>query len=77
MDLKIGIAESPQVIDIELPEDVDRDALKADLEAKLAADEGVIWVTDRKGREVGVPAGQISFVQLGAGEGERQIGFGA
>ncbi len=77
MDLKIGIAESPQVIDIELPMDVDRDALKADLEAKLADDDAVFWVTDRKGREVGIPADRISFVQIGAADGERQIGFGA
>lgn len=76
MDLKIGIAESAQVIEIELPDDVDRDALKAEIEQAMGDDSAVFWVADKKGKEVGVPSGRIAFVQLGS-EDTRSIGFGA
>ncbi|MGI9596905.1 MAG: hypothetical protein ACR2QK_12135 [Acidimicrobiales bacterium] len=36
MDVRIGIAESPQVIEVEVDDDADRDALKSDIEAALA-----------------------------------------
>ncbi len=79
MDLKIGIVESPQVIEVELPDDTDRAALKSEIEAAMTgADNGtVLWLTDRKGRDLGMPAGRISFVQLGGEEDDKHIGFGA
>ncbi len=77
MDVRIGIAESPQVIEVELENDTDRDKLKADVEAALAGKNKVLWVTDRKGKELAVPAQQIGFVELGTSDAERKIGFGA
>lgn len=77
MDLKIGIAESPQVIDVELPDDTDRDALKAELAQALGDEDAVFWVTDKKGRDLGVPVERIAFVQIGHAEADRAIGFGA
>ncbi|MEC7457303.1 MAG: DUF3107 family protein [Actinomycetota bacterium] len=35
----------------------------------------MLWVTDRKGREVAIPAAKIAYVELGTSE-ERRIGFG-
>lgn len=77
MDVRIGIAESPQVIEIELENDVDRDAVKSDVEASLAGKNKVLWLTDRKGKEIAIPSGQIGFVELGTSDAERKIGFGA
>ncbi len=80
MDIRIGIAQSGQVIEVELPEDEDRDALKANIESVLSAVEdsgAVLWLTDRRGKETGVPAARISFVELGAADTDRRIGFGA
>lgn len=77
MDVRIGIAESPQVIEVELENDADRDAIKSDVEAVLAGKSKVLWLTDRKGKELAVPAGQIAFIELGTSDAERKIGFGA
>jgi len=35
----------------------------------------VLWLTDRKGRNVGVPAEKIAYVDLGAEASDRRIGF--
>lgn len=74
MDLRIGIAQSPRELEIELPDDTDRDALKAAIEAAVA-DESTLWVTDKKGADIGINADRITFVQLGASDGARKIGF--
>lgn len=76
MDLRIGIAESPQVVEIELADDVDRNDVKSQVEASLKESE-VLWLVDRKGRDWLVPAGRIAFVEIGTSDAERRIGFGA
>jgi len=76
MDLRIGIAESPQVVEIELDDAVDRDELKSKIEAALN-DDDVLSVVDRRGRDWMVPSGRISFVEVGTADAERRIGFGA
>ncbi len=76
MDLRIGIAESPQVVEIELADDVDRSDLKSQVEAALGGSE-VLSVVDRKGRDWLIPPGRIAFVEIGTADAERRIGFGA
>ncbi len=75
MDIRIGIVQSMRELDIELGDDTDRDELVAQIEAVLLSD-GVLWLTDRKGRRVGVPAARMAFVEVGVATG-RSVGFGA
>jgi Protein of unknown function (DUF3107) len=63
-------------IDVELPTDADRDQVMKDVEAALGSDQ-VLWLTDRKGRRVGVPASRIAYVELGTPASDRVVGFGA
>ena len=58
MDVRIGIVQSMKELDIELPDDADRDKVLADIEAALAEDGTILWLTDRKGRQVGRAGGQ-------------------
>jgi Protein of unknown function (DUF3107) len=76
MDIRIGIVQSMKEIDVELPADADRDQVMKDVEAALGSDQ-VLWLTDRKGRRVGVPAARIAYVELGTPASDRVVGFGA
>jgi hypothetical protein len=76
MEIRIGIVQSMKEIDVELPADADRDKVMAEVEAALTA-ETVLWLTDRRGRRVGVPARRIAYVEFGNPAGERVVGFGA
>ena len=76
MDVRIGVTYSPKELDIELADDVDRDKLKGDIEAALSDDEKVLWLTDRRGRQVGVPSNKIAYIEIGTPE-DRRIGFGS
>ena len=76
MDIRIGIVQSMKEIDVELPADADRDQVMKDGEAALTG-EKVLWLTDRKGRRVGIPASRIAYVELGTPASDRVVGFGA
>ena len=77
MDVRIGIADSPQIIEVDMSDDTDRDALKATVNAVLAGTTPVLTLEDRKGKELNVPGNRVSFVEIGAADAERRIGFGA
>jgi hypothetical protein len=36
----------------------------------------VLWLTDKRGRRLAVPAAKIAYVEVGANDGDRRIGFG-
>ena len=76
MDVRIGVTQVAREINIEMDDTVDRDAVKAKAEAALAGAVDVLWLTDRKGRDVGVAAAKIAYVEIGTTESERRIGFG-
>ncbi len=75
MDVRIGVSQTAKELDIELPDDADATAVKADLDQAIA-DEATFWLTDKKGRQVGVPAAKIAYVEIGAPDSARRIGFG-
>ena len=76
MDVRIGVTHSPRDISLELPDDLDRAALKTQLDAALTGAVDVLWLTDKRGRDVAVSAAKIAFIELGTADGERRIGFG-
>jgi hypothetical protein len=77
VDVRIGIVQTMKEIDVELPVDTDPAAIRASVEEALKDDDRVLWLTDRHGRQIGVPSERIAYVELGSPESERRIGFGA
>ena len=75
MDVRIGVSQTAKELDIELPEGTDADSLKADLD-KALADGTTLWIADRKGSQVGIPAEKIAYVEIGRPDDGRRIGFG-
>ncbi|MGH9296533.1 MAG: DUF3107 domain-containing protein [Acidimicrobiales bacterium] len=77
MDVRIGIIQTPKELDIELAEGADRDAVLADIEKALSEADGVLWLTDKRGRRVAVPSARIAYVEVGGALDDRRVGFGA
>ncbi len=76
MDVRIGIVQTVKELEVDLAEEADRDAVLADIDAALSGD-SVLWLTDKKGRRVGIPAAKIAWVEVGAPDKDRRVGFGA
>lgn len=74
MDIRIGVADHPRELTIELAEDADRGAVKDSVDAALSGESPTLWLTDVKGREVGIPAARLAWVEIGPGS-SYPIGF--
>jgi len=77
VDVRIGVTYSVKELEVQLADDADRDEVRSRVETAVSSGDGVLWLTDRKGREVGVPADKIAYVEIGAGEESRAFGFSA
>ena len=77
MDVRIGLINSARELEVELSDDTDVDALKADVAQVLADDDHVLWLTDRKGNQVAVAGGKVTYVTVGTGSDKGRIGFGS
>lgn len=77
MDVRIGVTYTPKEIEVELSDDTDRDQLIATIEEAISAEGKVLWLTDRRGRRVGVPSSKLAYVEISGDTGERRVGFAA
>ncbi len=75
MDVRIGVTQAPRELTVEIPDD-ERDDTKVKVEAALSGAVDTLWLTDKRGRLFGVPTAKIAYVELGADDGDRRIGFG-
>ncbi len=76
MDVRIGVTQAAREVSLEMADDTDLEALRAQIDGALLGDgEKVLWLNDKRGRQVGVPAHKIAYVEIGAPE-DRRIGFG-
>lgn len=72
MEIKIGIQEISRELTVET--EATAAQVEKDLKQALAAD-GLLTLTDEKGRKVLVPADRIAYLDLGQ-EKSRPVGFG-
>lgn len=77
MEVRIGVVHSLKEVEVNLDSNVDRDELRGRIDSLLASGAGVLWLTDKNGREVAVPVPAITYVDLGRSVGQRSIGFSA
>jgi len=75
VDVRIGLTQTPKELEVQLDEGADPAAVKQQVEAAIAAG-GTFWLVDRRGRQVGVPADKLAYVEIGSPSDERRIGFG-
>lgn len=75
--MRVGVTHIPREIEVELPDGSDVDALVAEIEKVLSSAQAVLWLTDRRGRRVGIPSGRVAYVELSTASEERRVGFGA
>ena len=73
MEVRIGVTQTPKEIGVELEDDAGA-GVRQQVEAALASEAGMLWLTDRRGRTVGVPSAKIAYIEISPQE-ERRVGF--
>lgn len=72
MLVRIGLSMAPREIEIDIE---DGAGLADDIEQALAADQAMVWVTDRQGTKHGLAVGKIAFIEFESDESKPGIGF--
>jgi DNA-binding MurR/RpiR family transcriptional regulator len=74
MEIRIGVVHTPKELNLEL--DGTADEVVGTIDKALADGAPVVWLTDTKGRRVGVPASRIAYVEVDEDAGNKRVGFG-
>jgi hypothetical protein len=77
VDVRIGVLHTMKEIEVELPPDAVRDEIRKRIDEALSDESRTLWLKDRHGKDVAVPAARIAYIELGSPDHERRIGFGA
>jgi hypothetical protein len=77
VEIRIGITQSPKEIEIELADDSSGEELVEQITTSVGQEGTMLWLTDRKGRRVGVPTARLAYVEIGAPARDRRVGFSA
>jgi len=79
MEIRIGVVYTPKELLIELAEGKDGEKAGADAIAAIEAavkDGGIAWLTDAKGRRVGVPTDKLAYIEVLNDDEKKRVGFG-
>jgi DNA-binding MurR/RpiR family transcriptional regulator len=74
MEVKIGVVYSAKELSVELEGKADE--VISTVEDALKGGAPVIWLTDKKGRRVGVPSDKIAYIEVAEEDTATRVGFG-
>jgi Protein of unknown function (DUF3107) len=75
MEVRIGVIYTARELTVETDDSVDQ--VTQTIEGALSNGDSMLWLTDNKGRRVGVPTDKIAYVEVAADAGGRKVGFGS
>jgi uncharacterized protein DUF3107 len=75
MEVRIGVIYTARELVVETDDSTDQ--VSSAVEGALSSGDTVLWLTDTKGRRVGVPTDKIAFVEIVTDAAARKVGFGA
>ncbi len=74
MEVRIGVVYSAKELSVEL--DGKSDEIVATIEDALKGGAPVIWLTDKKGRRVGIPTDKVAYIEVADEDQAKRVGFG-
>jgi hypothetical protein len=74
VEVKIGVQHAPRELLVEVS--LNADEIERSVERALQDDNGLLSLTDERGRRVLVPVDRLAYVEIGEPE-TRRVGFGA
>ena len=77
MEIRIGITQVARELMVEVSDDSLVAKARKAIDAALAGTSETLSITDDKGREVVVPSAKVAYIEFGAPEGARKLGFGS
>lgn len=76
MEVRIVVSNVGREVVIEQADD-QSEATRKQVEAALSGAVDVLWLSDKRGRQVGVSSSKIAYVEIGSTDKDKKMGFGA
>jgi len=77
VDVRIGMSETNQIIEVDLDDETDREVLQTQVQEVLTGEAPIFKLVDRRGKELAVAGNRVAWIELGSAANDRRIGFGA
>jgi Protein of unknown function (DUF3107) len=76
MEVRLGVIYSPKELVVEI--DQSPEELTGQIEKAIGATKtALLWLTDSKGRRIGIPADKLAYVEVAPDNGaSKRVGFG-
>ena len=74
MEVRIGVIYTPKELAVEL--EGKGDEVVSAIEDALKGGAPVIWLTDKKGRRVGIPTDKVAYIEIAEEDQTKRVGFG-
>ena len=75
MEVRIGVVYTPREIVLEMGDD--SEAVSAAIETAVREKNALLWLTDSKGRRLGIPTDKLAYVEIAGADADRKVGFGS
>lgn len=73
MEVAIGVQFAPRELRVDTEEDPD--AIRAKVEEAFEKGHKLLWLTDKKGKQIAIPVDKLAFVEVESSASEKRVGF--
>jgi len=73
MEVKLGVTYSPKELVVET--DKSAEDVAGLVDAAVGGEARVLWLSDTKGRRVGIPTEKLAYVEFGEENPAKRVGF--
>lgn len=74
MEVKLGVTDNPKELEIDLDQSAE-EVTKTVEDALATGTRVVLWLTDSKGRRVGIPTDKLAYIEISEENPEKRVGF--
>ena len=75
MEVRIGVVYTPREIVLEMGDDADK--VSTTIEDAMKEKTTLLWLTDAKGKRLGIPLDKLAYVEIASADADRKVGFGS
>ena len=75
MEVRIGVVYTPREIVLEMGDDADK--VSTTIEDAMKEKTTLLWLTDAKGKRLGIPLDKLAYVEIASPDADRKVGFGS
>ena len=75
MEVRIGVVYTPREIVLDMGDDAE--TVSTAIETAVREKNALLWLTDSKGRRLGIPTDKLAYVEIAGADADRKVGFGS